>query len=240
MRNQLRLWEKDVAFIFRGLAGNVLWQWPKENGLGFWWAYLFLWRSLVEGLMRGTDKCLYFPQAAIFSAPLQCPSSLKADGKKEMKLITRSQLRRVIGKVCSNGSLWDVCPCGSCRYSADEAKGGEDYESSAQEAISRQPEEEFESGNRDEEEGTPSTREDSINIYLYRYACRKHIKYMLHWIIYGYLSTDENPRPESCFYGLQFADWGTMTCKYMIFMLKLPAYLENDYAWKLYKWDGID
>lgn len=32
------------------------------------------------------------------------------------------------------------------------------------------------------------------------------------------------------FYGLQFADCGTRTRKYMIFTLKIPIWPENDYA----------
>lgn len=80
--------------------------------MGLWWTCLFLLMSLAEGLalprdeslMRGTDKCLYFPGGS-FQCPVEMPIELKGRWEREMKVITRSQLRRVIGKVCSDGSL---------------------------------------------------------------------------------------------------------------------------------------
>jgi len=70
--------------------------------------------------------------------------------EKEMKFTTRSQLRRVIGKVCSNESLRNVRPCYSCRYRPDEEKActiylcqGKASKSEAQEAVFTQPEGEF-------------------------------------------------------------------------------------------------
>ena len=139
-----------------------------EMESGLWWAFYFSETHWLrtgfdrhKPLMRGTDKCLYFPRWQ-FSVPRCNAHWAERLMGKEMKLKTRSQLRRVIGKVCSNGSLWNVRSCSSCRYSPDEAKGGEDYESSAQEAIFTQPEEECGFGNWDEEGSTPSTWEDSI------------------------------------------------------------------------------
>ena len=52
----------------------------------------------------GTDRCLYFPRRQ-FSVPRCNAHRAERLMGKEMKLKTRSQPRRVIGKVCSNGSL---------------------------------------------------------------------------------------------------------------------------------------
>ena len=102
--------EKWIGFVV-GLSFSPKWiGW----GAGF---------TKRESLMRGTDKCLYFLRWQ-FSVPRCNAHWTERLMGKEMKLKTRSQLRRVIGKVCSNGSLWDVRPCCSCRYRPGEEEVG--------------------------------------------------------------------------------------------------------------------
>lgn len=60
------------------------------------------WLCRHESLMRGTDKCLYFPRWQ-FSVPRCNAHQAGRQMGKKMRFITRSPLRHVIGKVCLMG-----------------------------------------------------------------------------------------------------------------------------------------
>lgn len=183
------LWERARHSHIRDLTANILGQWPKERwDLVCGGPFCFsegCWLCMHKSLMRGTDKCLYFP-GGNFQCPVVMPSSWKADERRwnSNTVAAVSRDRKGVFKWLSMR-----CRCKKQYLHNQKRNSSLGFES----------------------KGAGYLRSGRIpQTYIYIDTCAKYIKYMPLWIIYNLLRADEKPYVETCFYGLQFADCGTI------------------------------